>query len=107
MDYPKFIVIALLVLELGSNLWGRVRYGSWTGGSLQGRVGGTFGEVLVPMGVASSRLVKVIELSPNDSESLVGIVITSKGPLSLNWTYYRLPKDQARELSRLLALAAA
>ena len=55
---------------------------------------------------ASSQVLKVVELRDADGQAFVGLVVTAKAPLAASVTPYRLSKDQARELSGLLSLAA-
>lgn len=106
MDYFKLIFFGLFALVVGSLLFGRLKYGSWTGAFLRGTVEQTYGEILISSGIAGSQLLKVVELRDTNSQAFVGLVIKAKAPLAASMTLYRLSKDQARELSGLLTLAA-
>jgi hypothetical protein len=106
MDYFKLIFFAVFALVAGSFLFGRLKYGSWTGAFLKGSIEQTYGEVLLSGGVASSKILKVVELRDSIGQAFVGLVITEKAPLAASMAPYRLSKDQAQELSRLLSLAA-
>ena len=106
MDYFQLIFFGVFALIVGSFIVGRLKYGSWTGAFLKGSVEQTYGEVLLSGGVASSQVLKVVELRDSDGQTFVGLVITAKAPLAASLTPYRLSKDQARELSGILATAA-
>ena len=106
MDYFQIFFFGAFALIAGSFLFGRLKYGSWTGAFLKGRIEQTYGEVLLSGSVASSQVLKVVELRDNNGQSFVGLVITAKAPLAASMTPYRLSKDQAQELSGLLSLAA-
>ena len=106
MDYFQFIFFGVFALVVGSFLFARLKYGSWTGAFLKGSIEQTYGEVLLSGGIASSQLLKVVELRDGNGQAFVGLVITAKAPLASSMTPYRLSKDQARELSGLLSLAA-
>ena len=106
MDYFQLIFFAVFALIAGSFLFGRLKYGSWTGAFLKGSIEQTYGEVVLSGGVASSQVLKVVELRDGNGQAFVGLVITAKAPLAASMTPYRLSKDQARELSGLLSLAA-
>jgi hypothetical protein len=106
MDYFQLIFFGVFALVAGSFLYGRLKYGSWTGAFLKGSIEQTYGEVLLSGGVASSQVLKVVELRDGNGQTFVGLVITAKAPLAASMTPYRLSKDQARELSGLLSLAA-
>jgi len=106
MDYFQLIFFGVFALVAGSFLFGRFKYGSWTGAFLKGSIEQTYGEVLLSGGIASSQVLKVVELRDGNGQAFVGLVITAKAPLAASMTPYRLSKDQARELSGLLSLAA-
>lgn len=106
MDYFPLIFFAVLALIAGSVLVGRFRYGSWIGAFLRGRIEQTYGEVLLSGGLASSHVLKVMELKDSNGQAFVGLVFKVKVPLAASMRLYRLSKDQARELSGLLSLAA-
>src|SRR6187397_2525162 len=106
MDYFQLILFGVFALVVGSALFGRLKYGSWTGSFLKGSIEQTYGEILLSSSFASSQLLKVVELRDSEGQSFVGLVVTAKAPLAASMTPYRLSKEQARELARLLALAA-
>jgi hypothetical protein len=106
MDYFQLIFFAVFALVAGSFLFGRLKYGSWTGAFLKGSIEKTYGEVLLSGGIASSQMLKVVELRDGNGQAFVGLVITAKAPFAASMTPYRLSKDQARELSGLLSIAA-
>jgi hypothetical protein len=106
MDYFQFIFFAVFALIVGGFLFGRLKYGSWTGALLKGSIEQTYGEIMLSGGLASSQVLKVVEMRDGNGQAFVGLVITAKAPLAASMTPYRLSKDQARELSGLLSLAA-
>jgi hypothetical protein len=93
-------------LIAGSFVYGRLKYGSWTGAFLKGSIEQTYGEIMLSGGAASSQVLKVVELRDENGQAFVGLVITAKAPLAASMTPYRLSKSQARELSDLLSQAA-
>lgn len=106
MDYFQFIFFAIFALILGSIVLGRLKYGSWTGAFLKGSIDRTYGEVqLSRRNGTSQEVLKVVELRDSDGQPFVGLIVTAKAPLAASMTPYRLSKDQARELSALLAMA--
>lgn len=106
MDYFQLVFFAVFALIAGSFLFGRLKYGSWTGAFLKGSIEHTYGEVLLSNTFASSQVLKVVELRDASGQAFVGLVVTSKAPLAASMTPFRLSKDQARELSGLLSSAA-
>ena len=106
MDYFQLVFFAVFALIAGSFLFGRLKYGSWTGAFLKGSIEHTYGEVLLSGTFASSQVLKVVELRDANGQAFVGLVVTSKAPLAASMTPFRLSKDQARELSGLLSSAA-
>ena len=106
MDYFQLMFFGVFALVAGSFLFRRLKYGSWTGAFLKGSIEQTYGEVVLSGGVASSQVLKVVELRDGNGQAFIGLVITAKAPLAASMTPYRLSKDQARELSGLLSLAA-
>jgi hypothetical protein len=106
MDYFPLIFFGVFALFAGRFLVGRLKYGSWAGAFLKGSIEQTYGEVLLSGGVASTQVLKVVELRDVSGEAFVGLVITAKAPLAASMTPYRLSKEQARELSGLLSMAA-
>lgn len=106
MDYFQLAFFGVFALVAGSFLLGRLKYGSWTGAFLKGSIERTYGEVQLSRGAASSQVLKVVELRDSGGQKFVGLVVTAKAPLAASMTPYKLSKDQARELSSLLATAA-
>ena len=106
MDNFQLIFFAVFALIAGSFLFKRLKYGSWTGAFLKGSIEQTYGEVLLSGSAVSSQVLKVVELRDGNGDAFVGLVITAKAPLAASMTSFRLSKDQARELSGLLSLAA-
>jgi hypothetical protein len=106
MDYFPLVFFAVFVLVVGNFLFGRLKYGSWTGAFLKGSIEQTYGQVDLSRGIGSSQVMKVVALRDNDGGQFVGLVITAKAPLGASMTPYRLSKDQAHQLANLLALAA-
>ena len=106
MDYFSLIFFGIFALVVGSLLWGRVKYGSWTGAFLKGSIEQTYGEVVLSRSGVSSQVLKIVELRDGDGESFVGLVITAKAPLAASMAPYRLTKDQARELAGFLNQAS-
>ena len=106
MDYFQIVFFIVFALIAGSFLLGRLKYGSWTGAFLKGSIERTYGEVLLSRGAGSSQVLRVVELKDSGGRKFVGLVVTAKAPLAASLTPYKLSKDQARELSGLLATAA-
>jgi hypothetical protein len=106
MDYFQLVIFIVFALVAGSFLLGRLKYGSWTGAFLKGRIEQTYGEVQLSRGVGSSQVLKVVELKDSGGRKFLGLVVTAKAPLAASMSLYRLSKEQARELSSLLAMAA-
>ncbi len=107
MDYPQLIFFAIFVLIAGRFLYGRVKYGSWTGSFLKGSIDRTIGEVRLAAGIGGKHTLKVqILRSDDDGGRFVGLVVVSKAPLAVSMQPYRLTKAQARELASFLTQAA-
>lgn len=106
MDYFELILLAIFALIAGRFVLGRLKYGSWTGSFLKGTIDQTHGEVELSRGLASSQIMKVVTLREDGGSGFVGLVITSKAPMGASMQPFRLSKDQAQELARLLAVAA-
>jgi hypothetical protein len=102
--HPVFLVVFASIA--GFFLLGRIKYGSWVGAFLRGRIEQTYGEIVLSGGIAMSHALKVVQLRDRDGQAFVGLVITTKAPLAVKMTPFRLSKDQARELCALLSLAA-
>jgi len=106
MDWFSILFFAVFALIAGNLLYGRLKYGSWTGAFLKGNVEQTYGEVLLTSGVVGSQVLKVVELKDDEGQRFVGLVITAKAPLGASMTMYRLSRHQSQELSSLLTTAA-
>lgn len=106
MEYFPLIFFAVFALVAGRFVLGRLKYGSWTGSFLKGTIDQTHGEVELSRGLANSQLMKVVTLREDGGSEFVGLVITAKAPLAASMQPFRLSKDQAQELARLLAIAA-
>src|SRR5688572_16352212 len=98
MDHFKLLFFAVIIFIIGAYLFGRLKYGSWTGSLLKGSIERTYGEMVISRGFASSQVLKVVGLRGADGD-FVGLVLTVKAPLGVNMTPYRLSKVQARELA--------
>ena len=106
MDSFKLIFFGVFALVVGSFLWRRVKYGSWTGAFLKGNIEQTYGEVALSRSSMNSLVLKIVAMRDGDGESFVGLVITAKAPLAASMAPYRLTKDQARELAGFLNQAS-
>jgi hypothetical protein len=106
MDYFDLMFFGVFAFIAGSFLFGRLKYGSWTGAFLKGSIEQTYGEIQLSGGLASSQILKVVELRDGNGQAFVGLVITARAPFAASMTPYRLSKDQALELSGFLSLAA-
>jgi len=107
MDYYTLTFLAVFALVVGSLVFRRLKYGSWSGAMLGGTIEHTYGQVqLQASGVGVSETLKVVEMRGSDGQAFVGLVITDKALTAASMTPYRLSKDQARELSALLVMAA-
>lgn len=107
VDYPQLIFFAIFALILGRFLYGRLKYGSWTGSFLKGSIDRTIGEVQLAKSLGGTHTLKVHTLrSDEDDGRFVGLVVVSKAPLAASMQPYRLTKAQARELASLLTQAA-
>ena len=90
MDYFKLIFFGLFALVVGSLLFGRLKYGSWTGAFLRGSVEQTYGEILISSGIAGSQLLKVVELRDTNSQAFVGLVIPHLARMAVGPSFDRL-----------------
>jgi hypothetical protein len=107
MDFAPFIIPALILAIGGSFLFRRMKYGSWTGAFLGGTIRRTVGDVtLDPMWMTARKLTVNAMESPSSAEQFVGLVLTSKAPMAASMSPFKLTKEQALELSRLLREAA-
>lgn len=107
MDYPLLIFFAFFALIAGRFLYGRLKYGSWTGSFLKGSIERTIGEVQLSSGIGGTQTLKVHTLRSDEGDGqFVGLVIVSKAALAASMQPYRLSKAQAQELARYLTQAA-
>ena len=107
MDYYSLIFVAVFSLVVGGLIFRWLKYGSWSGAMLGGSIVHTYGAVsLQASAVGVSEVLKVVTMRDKDGNAFVGLVITDKSLTAISMTPYRLSRDQARELSALLALAA-
>ena len=86
MDYFQLIFFAVFALVAATFVFGRLKYGSWTGAFLKGSIEQTYGEVLLSAGVASSQVLKVVKLRDGNGEAFVGLVFTAKARLAASMT---------------------
>ena len=107
-NFFPIIPFAFVALVGGRLLWGRHRYGSWTGSFVKGTVGRTVGEVILVerRGLASTMTVQTMESSTHAGPSVV-LSVTSRAPLSRGVRYFALTEAQARDLARYLGEAAS
>ena len=107
MDYFQLIFFAAFALVVGRFLYGRLKYGSWTGSFLKGSIDRTIGEIRLSAGIGGTHTLKIHTLrSDEDDARSVALVVVSKAPLGASMQPYRLSKAQARELASLLTQAA-
>jgi len=107
MHYDLLIPLGLFLLVSGPILYGRVKYGSWTGAFLKGSIGRDVGEIDLSRGIRGSQTLKVHAMKGSTGdEDFVGLVVVSKAVLAGNVQSYKLSKAQAQELARYLNQAA-
>jgi len=107
MDYFQLIFFAIFALVVARFLYGRLKYGSWTGSFLKGSIDRTIGEIRLSAGIGGTHTLKIHTLrSDEDDARSVALVVVSKAPLGASMQPYRLSKAQARELASLLTQAA-
>ena len=108
MDYYfQLAFFAIFVLVIGRFLYGRLKYGSWTGSFLKGSIDRTIGEVKLSAGLGGTHALKIQTLrNDEDDARFVALVVVSKAFLAASMQPYRLTKAQARELAKLLTQAA-
>jgi len=106
MDYGTLIFLAIFALIAGHFLYGRLKYGSWTGAFLKGSIARTVGEVELAGGIGSQKVTVELMRGSDDSEEFVGLVIVAKVALAASMQPYKLSKAQARELAGYLNQAA-
>ena len=69
MEYFQLILFGVFALVAGIFLFGRLKYGSWTGAFLKGSIEQTYGEIQLAGGVASSQVLKVVELRDGNGQN--------------------------------------
>jgi hypothetical protein len=107
MDSASIVFFAVLALVAGRFVHGRLKYGSWTGAFLKGRIDHTVGEVELVPGMGGTRMFTVqLMKSSDNSEEFVALVAVSKAAFAASMQPYRLSKAQARELAGYLNQAA-
>jgi len=108
MDYTNLIVPGIVLLLGGRFLYGRLKYGSWTGSFLKGTIESTSGELQLTgrMGVAQKLTVYAMR-NEDSGDSFVGFVISLRAFLGASMQPYKLTKTQASELASYLTKAAA
>ena len=107
MDFPFLIFAAMFVLVGGRFIYGRLKYGSWTGSFLKGKIERTVGEVSLSQAFATSQKLQVHTMrNEDDSERFVALVVTSKAPMGASMQPYKLSNSQALELASYLTKAA-
>jgi hypothetical protein len=106
MDYFQLIFFAIFALVVGRFLYGRLKYGSWTGSFLKGSIDRTIGEVRLSAGIGGTHTLKIHTLRSDDDARSVALVVVSKAALAASMQPYRLSKAQALELASLLTQAA-
>lgn len=105
-DFPFWIFLAIFALFAGRLLFGRLRYGSWTGSFLKGTIERTNGEILLTQNMAGNQTLKVHTMrDEGSSESFVGLVLAAKSPLGGSMQCFKLTKTQASELANMLGQA--
>ena len=106
-DYGTIIFFSIFALIAGRFLYGRLKYGSWTGAFLKGSIARTVGEIELARGIGGSQKLTVqLMKGPENSEEFVGLVIVAKAALAASMQPYKLSKSQARELAGYLNQAA-
>ena len=107
MHYGTVIFFAIFALVAGRFLYGRLKYGSWTGAFLKGSIDRTVGEVELAQGMSRTQTLTVqLMKGSENSEEFVGLVAVSKAALGASMQPYKLSKAQARELAGYLNQAA-
>ena len=106
MDYGTLVFFAIFALIAGRFIYGRLKYGSWSGSFLKGSITRTVGEVDLAGGIGTQKLTVQLMSSSDHGEEFVGLVIVAKVALAASMQPYRLSKTQARELAGYLNQAA-
>lgn len=107
MDYPQIIIFAIIAFVAGRFLYGRLKYGSWTGAFLKGSIERTVGEIALAQGMSGTQTLSVqLMKGSEDGDEFVGLVVVSKAALGASMQPYKMSKVQARELAGYLNQAA-
>jgi hypothetical protein len=106
MDMPQLVFFGIFAAIGGTFIFKRLKYGSWTGAFLSGKIQRTVGEVVLSQSALVSRRLRVdiLDGAPSE-ESAVGLTITMKATLGASMMPFRLTRQQALELSGLLQQA--
>jgi hypothetical protein len=108
MDYSNLIFFAIFFALAGRFVFGRSKFGSWTGSLLKGSIERSVGEIELSSSAIGTQTLKIYAMTPSDrSEHFVGLVIVSKAFMSASMQPYKLSKAQARELAAFLTQASA
>jgi len=107
MDYASLVIPAIFLVIGGNFLFKRVKYGSWTGAFLSGTIRRTVGEVtLSRMWTARLKLTVNAMENADSAEQFVGLVLTTKSFMAASMSPFKMTREQALDLSRLLQEAA-
>ena len=91
MDYITILFFAIFTLVAGRFLYGRLKYGSWTGAFLKGSIERTVGEVALAQGMSGTRTLSVqLMKGSEDGEEFVGLVVVSKAALGASMQPYKI-----------------
>ena len=107
MDPFSFVFFGIFAVVVGSFLYKRVKYGSWTGAFLGASIKRTVGEVTLDRFQMARRTIRVTIMGTSEStDDSVGLTLVSKAALGASMMPYKLTRQQALELSSLLQEAA-
>jgi hypothetical protein len=107
MDPAAIIFVSIFALVIGRFVYGRVKYGSWTGAFAGGRIERTIGEVSTTGGMAGRQVLKMHAMRNDDkNEIFVALGVTSRTMLSASLQLYKLSKYDAQQLASFLNQAA-
>jgi hypothetical protein len=107
MDYSTILFLTIFALVGGRFVYGRLKYGSWTGAFLKGSIKRTVGEVALAQGMGGTQTLSVQLMKGSEGgEEFVGLVVVSKAALGASMQPYKMSKGQARELANYLNQAA-
>ena len=107
MDYGTIVFFAIFALIAGRFLYGRLKYGSWTGAFLKGSIDRIVGAVELARGMGGTQTLTVQLMKGSENgEGFVGLVAVSKAALGASMQPYKLSKAPARELAGYLNQAA-